>query len=102
MRAIARATGRRLPPTLRPSRGRPGRPSRPRRPRPVTADWPGPGRPLMTADPQLDRWVLVWAAGALYLVLRHWRDGAGVGLLLTYLVSFGVLQCFPAALHLLP
>jgi len=56
----------------------------------------------MGADADLGTCVLVWGLAALYLLVRCWRDGGGVGLLLTYVLSFGVMHWFPSTLHLLP
>lgn len=56
----------------------------------------------MGADANLGTCVLVWGVAALYLLVRHWRDGGGVGLLMTYVLSFGVMHWFPSTLHLLP
>jgi len=56
----------------------------------------------MAPDADLGTCVLVWGVAALYLLIRHWRDGGGVGLLLTYVLSFGVMHWFPSTLHLLP
>lgn len=56
----------------------------------------------MNTNPNLELWVAVWLATACYLVIRHWRSSGGVGLLLTYVLSFGVIYCLAAALQLLP
>jgi hypothetical protein len=53
-----------------------------------------------TAD--LQYWVIVWIVVAVLLFIRHWRSGRGVGLLLTYVVSFGSIDWLASALLLLP
>jgi hypothetical protein len=47
-------------------------------------------------------WVGTFLAFALYLLVRHWRDDGGVGLLLAYVISFGALHWMTPALYLLP
>jgi hypothetical protein len=56
----------------------------------------------MGSDANLGTCVLVWGVAATYLLVRHSRDGGGVGLLMTYVLSFGVMHWFPSTLHLLP
>jgi hypothetical protein len=56
----------------------------------------------MATEADLGFWVGVWAAVALYLIARHWRTGAGVGLLLTYVLSYGSIHWLAATIHLLP
>jgi hypothetical protein len=56
----------------------------------------------MGSEANLAVCVLVWGVAALYLLVRHSRDGGGVGLLMTYVLSFGVMHWFPSSLHLLP
>jgi hypothetical protein len=56
----------------------------------------------MVTDSSLQLWAAVWLATALYLLVRHWRPGAGVGLVLTYVLSFGMLHWVAAVLYLLP
>jgi hypothetical protein len=45
---------------------------------------------------------MVWIAVAAFLFIRHWRSGRGVGLVLTYVVSFGAIDWLASALFLLP
>jgi hypothetical protein len=47
-------------------------------------------------------WVVVWFATALFLLARHWRSGGGVGILLTYVVSFGSIHWLAPILYMLP
>jgi hypothetical protein len=47
-------------------------------------------------------WALVWLSGAIVLLARHWRPGAGVGLLLAYVLSFAALHFLPSLVYLLP
>ena len=54
------------------------------------------------ADPNLVMWISAFLALAVYLIIRHWRDGGGVGLLLAYVVSFSALHWLTPALYLLP
>ncbi len=56
----------------------------------------------MNAEVSLPPLVLLSAALAAYLLFRHWRDGAGVGLLFTYVLTFGLLHWLAPALYLLP
>jgi hypothetical protein len=50
----------------------------------------------------LQRWVLVWLAAAIWVVVRRWRAGRTAGLVLGYVVCFGAIDWFGAALCLLP
>lgn len=54
------------------------------------------------SDDGLLTWVLLWLAAATVVLLRHWRRGAGVGLLLAYVLSFGALHWLAATVYLLP
>src|SRR5579862_2378138 len=54
------------------------------------------------AEAPLPLWVALFMALSLYLVVRHWRDESGVGLMLAYVVSFGVLHGLTPILYLLP
>jgi hypothetical protein len=56
----------------------------------------------VAAEEDLLRWVVLWAATAGLLIVRHWRSEAGAGLLLSYLLMFGVLHWLGPALFLLP
>jgi len=47
-------------------------------------------------------WAGVFLVFSLYLLVRHWRDDGGVGLLLAYVISFGALHWLTPALYLLP
>jgi hypothetical protein len=53
-------------------------------------------------DSALAVWAGVFVVCALYLLVRHWRDDGGVGLLLAYVISFGALHWMTPALYLLP
>jgi len=56
----------------------------------------------MDADGTLRFWVATWIVTALFLIYRHWRPGRGVGLILSYVVSFGAIHWLAPALDLLP
>ena len=53
-----------------------------------------------TAD--IGTWVLMWGIAAMFLLVRYWRFARGVGLILTYVVSFGSIHWLAAALYVLP
>jgi hypothetical protein len=53
-------------------------------------------------DTDLGTWALLWVLIAAVLLIRHWRDRSGVGLLLTYVMSFGAIHWLAAAIYLLP
>ncbi len=53
------------------------------------------------SEPNLETWVWVWIIVATYVVARQWRSGS-VGLLFTYVLSFGALHWLTALLSLLP
>ena len=53
-------------------------------------------------EPGLLTWTTIWLAGSIFVLVRHWRPGAGVGLLLGYVLSFAALHGFPALVYLLP
>ena len=50
----------------------------------------------------LQFWVLMWLGVAGLLIVRHWRAGRNVGLLLAWVISFGAIDWFASALFLLP
>lgn len=56
----------------------------------------------MPAEASLFPWVAVWAIVASFVVIRHWRDHQGTGLVVTYALSFGALHWMSPALGLLP
>jgi hypothetical protein len=56
----------------------------------------------MISDVDLRFWIVLWAVTAAYLLIRHWRVGAGTGLLFAYLLGLGALHWFCAVLYLLP
>jgi hypothetical protein len=56
----------------------------------------------MISDADLLFWIVLWAAVAALLLVRHWRDGSGTGLLFAYILGFGALHWFCAVLYLLP
>jgi hypothetical protein len=53
-------------------------------------------------DGALLTWVLVWVAGAAVVLVRHWRPGTGVGLVIAYVLSFAALHWFAPLVFLLP
>ncbi|MCC7043671.1 MAG: hypothetical protein IT183_07410 [Acidobacteria bacterium] len=53
-------------------------------------------------DQQLQIWLFGWAVVAAYLLVRHWRTGRAVGLVFTYVFSFGAIHWLAATLHALP
>ena len=56
----------------------------------------------MDAELHLLPQILLCAGVGAYLFMRHWRDEAGVGLLFTYILTFGLLHWLAPALFLLP
>lgn len=56
----------------------------------------------MATGTDLNTWAWLLLAVAVALFVRHWRDRAGVGVLLTFVVSFSVLHWLAAALYILP
>src|SRR4051812_7394921 len=56
----------------------------------------------MLADIGLFWWIAAWAIVATFVVVRHWRDHQGTGLVATYVLSFGALHWLSPALSLLP
>jgi hypothetical protein len=50
----------------------------------------------------LPLWTAVTVVTALYLLIRHWRDDTGSGLLVAYVLSFLALHALAPALYLLP
>jgi hypothetical protein len=53
-------------------------------------------------DSNLLYWSCAWVVLAMLLVWRCWRSGRGVGLLLTYVLAFGVLYWLIPTIYLLP
>lgn len=56
----------------------------------------------MQTDWVLVQWVLLWLAVAVVVLIRQWKVDAGVGLLFTHVLSFGVLHWFVPVVYLLP
>jgi hypothetical protein len=56
----------------------------------------------MEPDAKLQVWAVIWLVTALALAFQHWRPGRGVGLILSYVVSFGAIHWLAPALDLLP
>lgn len=56
----------------------------------------------MPSDQNVAAWVIAWGAIAAVVVLRHWRRGRSVGLLLTYVLCFAALHWLVPLLQLLP
>jgi hypothetical protein len=56
----------------------------------------------MLAETDLGVWVWWWLATALYLLIRNWRAGWGVGLIFTYVMSFAAMHWLAGAVYLLP
>jgi hypothetical protein len=56
----------------------------------------------MQPDQNLSTWVIAWGAIAAFIVIRHWRRGRSVGLLLTYVLCFAALHWLVPLLQLLP
>jgi hypothetical protein len=54
------------------------------------------------AEATLQTWTFVWLITAAVVLIRHWRPGAGVGLVFTYVLSFGVMHWLAATIYLLP
>lgn len=47
-------------------------------------------------------WAVLWAGAAGLGIVRHWGNRSGVGLILTYIMSFGAIHWLAAAIYLLP
>jgi len=56
----------------------------------------------MTLDRVLMQWVVIWFVAAAYVLFRQWKTDKGVGLLLTYVLTFGMLHWAAPVLYLLP
>ena len=56
----------------------------------------------MTPVDDIQRWATIWVVVACFLIVRHWRAGRNVGLVLGYVICFGAIDLFAAALCLLP
>ena len=56
----------------------------------------------MYSGTDLGTWAWLMLATAVALFIRHWRDRAGVGVLLTFVVSFSVLHWLAPVMYLLP
>lgn len=56
----------------------------------------------MDIEQNLLFWVVVWLIAAAYAIVRLWRTDYGVGLVLTYVVTFGTIHWLAPALMLLP
>lgn len=56
----------------------------------------------MTTDTVLLQWVAIWFVAAAFVLYRHWKTDKGVGLLLTYVLTFGMLHWVAPLLYLLP
>lgn len=50
----------------------------------------------------LQFWVGLWLAVAIFILARHWRAGAGVGLVFTYVLSSVAMHWIAGAMYLLP
>lgn len=57
---------------------------------------------MSTPAPDLALWVAIWFVVAAIVVVRHWRNDMGVGLLLAYILSFGMLHWVASAIYLFP
>ncbi len=47
-------------------------------------------------------WLVIWLIAAAYTLARHWYDGQGAGLVLTYVLSFGAIYWLAASMYVLP
>lgn len=47
-------------------------------------------------------WAIAWIVTAAFVLLRHWRTGSGVGLVLGYVIGFGAIHWLATALAILP
>lgn len=56
----------------------------------------------MATVADLQFWIVMWIVVAAALIVRHWRAGRNVGLLLGWVVCFGAIDWFASALFLLP
>lgn len=56
----------------------------------------------MTSTSDIEIWAGIWLVAACVLIVRHWRADRGVGLLFTYVVSFGLIHLLAPVMNLLP
>jgi hypothetical protein len=56
----------------------------------------------VTVDLVLLQWVVIWFIAAAFVLYRRWRTNKGVGLLLTYVLMFGMLHWLGTVLYFLP
>lgn len=56
----------------------------------------------MTPEARLILWLLTWAAACALLLVRHWRNALGVGLVFTYVLSASAIHFLGAAMYALP
>lgn len=56
----------------------------------------------MEIERELRTLLLVWAAGATLLVFRHWRNGSGVGLVFTYILTLAAMHWLAPLIYLVP
>jgi len=54
------------------------------------------------SEVDLTFWLWVWVFAAAFALVRCWREGAGAGLVLTYVLTFGVMHWLAAFLFMLP
>jgi len=54
------------------------------------------------ADNDLSFWAGLWIIAAAIGVLRHWSSRSSVGLVFTYIMSFGAIHWLAASMYLLP
>src|SRR5436853_1220919 len=57
---------------------------------------------MMNFDRVLLEWTAIWLVAAAYVLYRHWKTDEGVGLVLTYVLTFGMLHWVAPVLYLLP
>lgn len=57
---------------------------------------------LAALNADLQTWSIVWLIAALFVIVRHWRYGRGVGLLLAYVISLATIHWLGAVIYLLP
>lgn len=50
----------------------------------------------------LSVWLWVWGIAAIFAFVRSWREGAGAGLIFTYVLTFGTMHWLAAFLYTLP
>jgi hypothetical protein len=56
----------------------------------------------MPVETGLFWWIAAWGLVAAFVVVRHWRDHQGTGLVASYILSFGALHFLSPLLSLLP